>query len=133
MEIDLTARSDEFRAFWTERRLASLTTVRPDGTPHVVAVGVTVDFEAGVARVITFSDSHKARLAKAAGEGGVAAAVCQLEGPVWSTLEGLMVLRDDPEAVEDAENRYAARYRQPKPNPKRVVLEIRVRKVIGNA
>jgi hypothetical protein len=63
----------------------------------------------------------------------VPVAVCQLEGPKWSTLEGRAVLRDDPESVRDAENRYAARYRQPKPNPQRVVLEITVTRVLGNA
>ncbi|QRP44689.1 pyridoxamine 5'-phosphate oxidase family protein [Amycolatopsis sp. FDAARGOS 1241] len=133
MEIDLTARGDEFRAFWTERRLASLTTVRADGTPHVVAVGVTVDFEAGVARVITFADSHKARVTRNGTGDGVAAAVCQVDGPRWSTLEGRMILRDDEESVRDAENRYAQRYRQPRPNPKRVVLEIAIKRVLGNA
>ncbi|MFI5609479.1 pyridoxamine 5'-phosphate oxidase family protein [Amycolatopsis sp. NPDC051903] len=133
MEIDLTARGDEFRAFWTERRLASLTTVRADGTPHVVAVGVTVDFEAGVARVITFADSHKARVTRDGTGDGVAAAVCQVDGPRWSTLEGRMILRDDEESVRDAENRYAQRYRQPRPNPKRVVLEIAIKRVLGNA
>lgn len=131
MKID--DRGDDFRAFWTERRLATLTTVRPDGTPHVVAVGVTVDFEAGLARVITFGTSVKARLVRAAGAEGVPVAVCQLEGPKWSTLEGRAVLRDDPESVRDAENRYAARYRQPKPNPQRVVLEIAITRVLGNA
>jgi PPOX class probable F420-dependent enzyme len=130
MEID---RGADFRAFWTERRLASLTTVRPDGTPHVVAVGVTVDFEAGLARVITFASSVKARLIRAASTDGIPVAVCQLEGPKWSTLEGRAVLRDDPETVRDAENRYAARYRQPKPNPQRVVLEITVNRILGNA
>lgn len=131
MKID--DRGPDFRVFWTERRLATLTTVRPDGTPHVVAVGVTVDFEAGLARVITFAGSVKARLIRAAGADGVPVAVCQLEGPKWSTLEGRAVLRDDPESVRDAENRYAARYRQPKPNPQRVVLEIAVTRVLGNA
>jgi len=131
MKID--DRGPDFRTFWTERRLATLTTVRPDGTPHVVAVGVTVAFDAGVARVITFATSVKARLIRAAGEAGVPVAVCQLEGPKWSTLEGRAVLRDDPESVRDAENRYAARYRQPKPNPQRVVLEIAVTRVLGNA
>ncbi|SFW92007.1 TIGR03618 family F420-dependent PPOX class oxidoreductase [Amycolatopsis australiensis] len=131
--MNLDERGADFRAFWTERRLATLTTVRPDGTPHVVAVGVTVDFASGIARVITFGTSVKARLVRAAGAGGVPAAVCQLEGPKWSTLEGRAVLRDDPESVRDAENRYAARYRQPKPNPQRVVLEIAVTRVLGNA
>lgn len=133
MKIDLDGRGPDFRAFWTERHLATLTTVRPDGTPHVVAVGVTVDFEAGVARVITFAPSVKARLVRAAGEAGIPVAVCQLDGPRWSTLEGRAVLRDDPESVRDAENRYAARYRQPKPNPQRVVLEITITRILGNA
>jgi hypothetical protein len=48
-------------------------------------------------------------------------------------LEGRLVLRDDPESVRDAENRYAARYRTPRPNPHRVVLEIAVTRVLGNA
>jgi PPOX class probable F420-dependent enzyme len=131
--MNLDGRGPDFRAFWTERRLASLTTVRPDGTPHVVAVGVTVDFEAGLARVITFDSSVKARLVRATGSDGIPVAVCQLEGPKWSTLEGRAILRDDPDSVRDAENRYAARYRQPKPNPQRVVLEITVNRVLGNA
>lgn len=130
MKID---RGADFRAFWTERHLATLTTVRPDGTPHVVAVGVTVDFDAGIARVITFDSSVKARLVRAADTAGIPVAVCQLDGPKWSTLEGRAVLLDDPESVRDAENRYAARYRQPKPNPQRVVLEITVTRILGNA
>jgi len=133
MTIDLTARGDAFREFWTERHLATLTTVRPDGTPHVVAVGVTVDFDAGLARVITFRSSKKARLVKEAGEQGVPVAACQLDGRRWSTLEGRAVLREDPESVRDAEHRYATRYRQPKPNPARVVIEITVTRVLGNA
>lgn len=133
MTIDLSARGDTFREFWTERHLATLTTVRPDGTPHVVAVGVTADFEAGIARVITFRSSKKARMIKEADEQGIPVAVCQIDGPRWSTLEGRAVLREDPESVRDAENRYAARYRQPKPNPERVVIEITVTRVLGNA
>ena len=37
--------------FVTERRLATLTTLRPDGTPHVVPVAFTWDEDEGVARV----------------------------------------------------------------------------------
>ena len=36
------------------------------------------------------------------------------------------------ESVADAERRYAARYRQPRPNPARIVIEIAVRKVLGS-
>lgn len=132
MAVDLVARGAEFAEFWTERRLASLSSVRPDGRVHVVPVGVTVDFPAGIARVITRRGSVKARLVAAAGAAGLAVAVCQFEGAHWSTLEGRAVLRDDAESVADAVARYARRYRQPKENPERVVLEIAVTKVLGN-
>lgn len=126
-------RGTDFAAFWTERRHASVTLVRPDGTPHVTAVGVTLDLDAGVARVICSGGSRKAALVRDAGAGGLAAAVCQFEGRRWSTLEGRVVLRDDPAVVRDAEARYTARYRPPRPNPTRVVLEITITRVLGNA
>jgi PPOX class probable F420-dependent enzyme len=119
--------SPEFRAFWTERHLASLVTLRADGSPHVVPVGVTLDVDAGLARVICSGGSVKARNAAARG----IAAVSQVDGRRWSTLEGDAVVRDDPEAVADAERRYALRYRTPRHNPERVVIEITVRRVLG--
>jgi F420H(2)-dependent biliverdin reductase len=123
--------SPGFADFWTERHLCTLTTVRSDGTPHVVPVGVTLDHEAWIARVICSGGSHKARQVRAAGAGGAAVAVCQVDGRRWSTLEGRAVIRDEPEQVEDAVRRYAARYRQPRVNPERVVIEITVTKVLG--
>jgi PPOX class probable F420-dependent enzyme len=128
---DLTGRGPEFLEFWRERRLATLTTVRPDGTPHSVPVGVTLDAEAGVARVITSGDSHKARQVLAAGAAGAPVAVCQLDGRRWSTLEGRALVRTDAESVADAERRYAERYRVPRVNPRRVVLEIAISRVLG--
>jgi PPOX class probable F420-dependent enzyme len=128
----LTERGAEFLEFWRERRLATLSTVRPDGTPHVVPVGVTLDAEAGLARVITSGDSHKARQVLAAGPAGAAVAVCQVDGRRWSTLEGRAIVRADADSVADAERRYAERYRQPRVNPRRVVLEIAVSRVLGN-
>ena len=47
MAHDPTALPPEVTEFLTERHLATLTTIRPDGTPHVVAVGFTWDAEAG--------------------------------------------------------------------------------------
>ncbi|HEX8306172.1 MAG TPA: TIGR03618 family F420-dependent PPOX class oxidoreductase [Jatrophihabitans sp.] len=129
---DLTGRGPEFLEFWSERRLATLSTVRPDGTPHTVPVGVTLDAAAGLARVITSGDSHKARQVLAAGAAGAAVAVCQVDGRRWSTLEGRALLRADPESVADAERRYAERYRTPRVNPRRVVLEIAISRVLGN-
>src|SRR5690606_37891896 len=43
----------EQHVFVTERHLATLTTLRPDGTPHVVPVGFTWDPAAGVLRITT--------------------------------------------------------------------------------
>jgi PPOX class probable F420-dependent enzyme len=117
--------------FWTERHLCVLSTVRADGTVHATPVGVTWDAEAGIARVICSGTSHKARTIRKAGSAAVA--VTQVDGRRWSTLEGRAVVSDDPERVEDAVRRYAKRYREPRANPRRVVIEITVTKVLGNA
>ncbi|MER7459915.1 TIGR03618 family F420-dependent PPOX class oxidoreductase [Micromonospora sp. NPDC126480] len=117
--------------FCRERHLATLTTLRADGTPHVVPVGVTLDPAAGVARVITSGTSRKARHVAAAGPDGAPVAVCQVDGRRWLTIEGRAVLRSDPESVAEAERRYAERYRTPRPNPSRVVIEITVTRLLG--
>ena len=113
----------------TERHLATLTTLRADGTPHVVPVGVTYDPATATARVITSGGSAKARHVRA---GQQRVAVCQVDGRRWITLEGTAVVRDDAAAVADAVARYARRYRQPRVNPARVVLEISVDRVLGH-
>lgn len=117
-------------AFLTERHLATLTTLRPDGSPHVVPVGVTYDPATATARVITSGSSAKARHVR---DGQARVAVCQVDGRRWLTLEGTAVVRDDAAAVADAVDRYAQRYRQPRENPARVVIEIAVDRVLGNA
>lgn len=117
-------------AFFTERHLATLTTSRADGSPHVVPVGVTVDAATGTARVITSGSSAKVRHVRG---GQTRVAVCQVDGKVWTTLEGAATVREDAESVADAEARYAVRYQQPRVNPARVVLEISVDRVLGNA
>jgi PPOX class probable F420-dependent enzyme len=119
--------SAEFLEFWTERRIGTLVTLRGDGSPHVVPVGVTLDPEAGLARVICRGGSVKARNAAARGT----AVVSQVEGGRWSTLEGVATVRTDRAAVAEAERRYALRYRVPRENPERVVIEIAVRRVMG--
>lgn len=124
--------SPELREFWRERHIGTLTTLRPNGLPHVVPVGVTVDDEMSIARVICSGGSVKARNVSAAGKSGARVAVSQVEGRRWSTLEGTAVVRADPDSVRDAEERYAARYgRQPRPNPARVVLEISIDRRLG--
>ncbi len=115
--------------FLTERHLATLTTLRADGSPHVVPVGVTYDAPTRTARVITSATSAKARHV---GSGQRRVAVCQVDSRRWLTLEGTAVVRDDPASVTEAERRYAVRYRQPRENPARVVLEISVDRVLGH-
>jgi F420H(2)-dependent biliverdin reductase len=116
--------------FWTERHLCTLTTLRRDGSPHVVAVGATLDPAAGLARVISSAGSAHVRHIRA---GQTRVAICQVDRARWATVEGIAVVRDDPEAVAEGVRRYAARYRVPRPNPERVVLEITVTKVLGSS
>ncbi|MBA6439647.1 MULTISPECIES: pyridoxamine 5'-phosphate oxidase family protein [Streptomyces] len=132
MSVDPRNPDPEYLAFWRERHVCTLTTPRPDGTPHVVPVGVTYDPEAGLARVIANRHSRKVAHVRAAGEGGARVAVCQMAGRRWATLEGLAVIREDPELIADAERRYAERYqRTPRPNPDRVVIEIALTRAMG--
>ncbi|MFE7274147.1 pyridoxamine 5'-phosphate oxidase family protein [Streptomyces sp. NPDC057623] len=121
-----------YLTFWQEKHVCTLTTLRPDGTPHVVPVGVTYDPGARLARVITSKSSAKVRHVLAAGPGGARVAVCQMEGRRWATLEGRASVRTEPEQVADAERRYAERYgRTPRPNPERVVIEIALTRAMG--
>jgi PPOX class probable F420-dependent enzyme len=115
------------QAFLAERILATLTTLRPDGTPHVVPVGFTWDAATATARVITSAGSVKARNLA---EGG-RAALCQVDGGRWLTLEGRARVSDDPDVVADAVQRYQARYRPPRRNPERVAVLVAVDRVLG--
>ena len=112
--------------FWTQRHLCTLTTLRADGSPHVVPVGVALDVERRYAWVITSRTSAKVRHLGV--DPRVAAA--QVDGRHWSTLEGTAEVLDDRESVARAEERYAARYRQPRPNPERVALRITVERFL---
>jgi PPOX class probable F420-dependent enzyme len=126
------APSEELCDFWRERLHSAFTTLRANGVPHVTPVNVTVDDDLAVARVMCSYDSVKARNVRAAGEDGARVALCQVDRRRWSTLEGIAVVRDDPESVRAAEARYADRYlKQPRVNPKRVILEITVTRRLG--
>ena len=118
--------------FWTERHLCSLTTLRPDGRPHVVPVGVALDPERECAWVITRGGSRKVRNLLAAGPQGATMAACQVDGARWSTLEGTAVVLHDPASVARACERYALRYRTPQPNPERVAIQISVTRFVGS-
>jgi F420H(2)-dependent biliverdin reductase len=116
--------------FWTERHLCTLTTLRTDGSPHVVPVGATLDLAAGLARVIS---SRAAAHVRHVRRGSARVAICQVDGARWCTLEGTAVVRDDPAAVALAVEHYAARYRQPRPNPERVAIEVTITGILGSA
>jgi len=128
MALDPRHLPEEVAAFLVERHLATLTTLRPDGTPHVVAVGFTWDPQAGLVRVITNGTSRKVAHVRA---GSARAVVAQVDGARWLSLEGVPSVSDDPERVAEAVRRYALRYRQPSENPRRVVVEIAVDRVLG--
>lgn len=117
-------------AFWTERHLCTLTTLRTDGSPHVVPVGATFDAATMTARIITGGGSVKVRNVEAATDARVA--VCQVDGRRWSTIEGTARISRDDDEIADAVQRYAARYRQPRVNPERVAIVIAVRRLLGH-
>ena len=109
-----TARlTNDALAFLTERHLAMLTTLRADNSPHVVAVGFTFDPKTHIARVITTGGSQKS--------------------VNWLSLEGQASVNGEIDAVRDAELRYAQRYRTPRENPRRVVIEVHVERVLGSS
>jgi PPOX class probable F420-dependent enzyme len=121
--------SPSAQAFLAEPHLATLTTVRPDGSPHVVAVRFTWDGNAGPARVMTVAASRKAR--NLAANPGGRAALCQVAGFRWITLEGSATVSGTPRQVSDGVSRYTRRYHSPPPDPPgRVVIQIAVDRVM---
>ncbi|MFW2336077.1 pyridoxamine 5'-phosphate oxidase family protein [Ilumatobacter sp.] len=127
MAIDLDHPGDDVLAFLRERHLATLTTLRADGSPHVVPVGFGYDPGERVVRVISFAGSQKV---VNAGRGG-RAAVSQVDGGRWLTLEGEVRLVTDGEGVARAVAAYAERYRAPRERDDRVAIEIRVDRMLG--
>jgi F420H(2)-dependent biliverdin reductase len=135
MALDPAALPEAVLGFLAEHHLGTLTTLRPDGSPHVVAIGFTFDADAGLARIISFAPSRKVRnlLGGATVPHCRRAAVCQVDGGRWLTLEGPAVVTDDPGRVAEAVRRYAERYRPPGPRDDRVAIEIAVDRVLGRA
>ena len=79
-----TALDDEVLAFLRERHLATLTTLRADGSPHVVPVGFGYDADERIVRVIT---NAPPRRRSTLADGG-RAAVCQVDGAPLADARG---------------------------------------------
>ena len=133
MALDPDDLAADVLAFLREYHLATLTTLRADGSPHVVAVGFSYDVDARVARVITWAGSQKARNAERMQAAGQRAAVSQVDGGRWLSLEGPTRLVTDPGGIRAGVEGYAARYRQPGDRDDRVVIEIDVDRILGRA
>ena len=131
MTLDPAALPAAVLAFLVERHLATLTTLRADGTPHVVPVGFTFDPDRRLARVITRGGSRKVAHVRAAGPAGARVALSQVDGGRWLTLEGAATVSEDPTEIAEAVQRYAGRYRPPAASPTRVALLVAVDRVLG--
>ncbi|GID94052.1 pyridoxamine 5'-phosphate oxidase family protein [Amorphoplanes digitatis] len=127
MPLRMTAAVESFLA---ENELGTLTTLRPDGSPHVAPVRFTWDGEAGLVRVMTAADRRKARNVRA--NPGGRASICQVVGPRWITMEGAARVFEDPRWVSEGVRRYAKRYWAGPPDvPGLVVIEIAIDRVMG--
>ena len=122
--------SDELLEFWRERHLCSVTTLRADGSPHVVPMGIVLDAEHGRAWGITSGTLAEGRQPaprhRPAGGGQPG------RRPPLVDARGRRRGRDRPGSVAEAVRRYAERYRQPRENPARVALRIEVTRTLGN-
>jgi PPOX class probable F420-dependent enzyme len=118
--------TDEARAFLSEYHLATLSTLGRGDRIHSVPVGIT--YQDGVVRIIGSRGTQKFLNAERSGR----ASVNTVDGRRWISFEGAARVNEDPDAVAHAVALYAARYRQPAPNPQRVVLEITVERVLGS-
>ena len=129
MALDLDRLGDDVLAFLRERHLATLTTLRTDGSPHVVPVGFAYAPDERVVRIISADGSQKVRHAERGGR----AAVSQVDGRRWVTLEGEIAVRREPDRVAAAEAAYAERYQTPREREDRVAIELVVDRILGRA
>jgi PPOX class probable F420-dependent enzyme len=116
--------------FLAQDALCTLTTCRPDGSPHVTPTRFTWDNRVGLARVMTVGSRRKVRNILASPRAW--ASLCQLVGYSWVTLEGPATVSDDPARVDEGARHYLKRYRSSPPDlPGLVVIEIAVERVMG--
>ncbi|HSJ27979.1 MAG TPA: TIGR03618 family F420-dependent PPOX class oxidoreductase [Acidimicrobiia bacterium] len=114
-------------AFLAERHLGTLTTLRADGSPHVVAIAFT--YEDGFVSMISSDGTQKVLNVEERGR----AVVCQVDGRRWLALEGDGVVLRDADRVGEGERSFERRYRPVRENPRRVVIRIEVDRILGRA
>jgi hypothetical protein len=91
-------------------------------------VGFTYDHDRRVVRIITFERAQKVRNLSHGGR----AAVSQVDGRRWLTLEGDARVARDEASVAAAVAAYTARYRTPSDRTDRVAIEIVVDRAMGS-
>lgn len=117
--------TDAEREFLAERHLGTLTTLRADGTPHVVAIAFTYDN--GAVSIISSDQTQKVVNV----EERRRAVVCQVDGRRWLALEGDATVVRDAEGVAQGERLFERRYRPVRENPTRVVIRFEVDRILG--
>nr|WP_246299421.1 pyridoxamine 5'-phosphate oxidase family protein [Nocardioides panaciterrulae] len=93
--------------FWAEPRLATLGTVRPDGSPHLVPVKAMRQDEAFW--VLTRRDSVKVRNVLATGR----ASLAEHTRTTWVSVEGKARIRYDADLLAAARTAYERRHGNP--------------------
>lgn len=115
--------------FLTDRHLGTLTTLRGDGSPHVVAIAFTFDPGAAMVRMISNEGGQKIRNI----ERDDRATVCQVDGRRWLALEGRARVVRDADRIAAAEAAFESRYRPVRENPHRIAIELTVERVLGRS
>lgn len=95
---------DHLDDFWSTPRIATLGTVRADGSPHLVPIHCVRD--GGEFLVLTYLDSVKARNVGR----NAYASLAEHTNSTWVTVEGSARLSEDPRAFERARAAYQNRY-----------------------
>ncbi len=93
--------------YWSTPRLATLGTVRTDGSPHLVPVKAMRDGARFL--VLTRGETLKVRNVAATGR----ASLSEHTSTVWATVEGPARVSDDRELFAHARAAYLRRYGRP--------------------
>ena len=115
-------------AFFDERHIGTLVTLRADGTPHAVPVGFMYDHPARRLRIIAPAGTVKVANARRGGP----AVVSVVDGGRWATFEGRASVHDDPTSIGRTLDAYRAKYGPPHGAQEAYVsVEITVARVLG--